>query len=151
MPATTGGDAEARAAALSERIGAEFDRRLDARLTARDPTARSPAGTRPGLPADAVPGAGQRPRPPADVNRLPRQPLWIGIMIGSAVSGIAAVVAGVGISDWANTHHGGSEPYVYVNAAGEILAGLTVIWALLLVACITHALTSHARDRRRPR
>jgi hypothetical protein len=148
MPATTGGDADASAAFLSERIGAEFDRRLDARLTAREPTAGSPAGTRPGLPADAVPGAGQRPRPPVGVNRLPRRPLWFGIVIGSVVSGIVAVVAGVGISDWAATNLGGSEPKLYVNAAGEILAGLTVVWALLLVACIAHALAGNARDRR---
>lgn len=150
MPATTGGDADARAAALSARIGAEFDRRLDARLTPREPAARSPARARPGLPAAAVPGAGQRPRPPAGVNRLPRQPLWFGIVIGSVVSGIAAVVAGVGISDLVGTYHGGSEPYFYVNAAGEILAGLTVVWTLLLLACIAHALAGRARDRRRP-
>ena len=148
MPATTGGDADARAAALSARIGAEFDRRLDARLTPRDPTARSPARARPGLPAAAVPAAGHRPR--AGVNRWPRQPLWFGIVIGSVVSGIAAVVAGVGISDLVGTYHGGSEPYVYVNAAGEILAGLTVVWTLLLLACIAHALAGRARDRRRP-
>jgi hypothetical protein len=48
------------------------------------------------------------------------------------------------------TYHGGSEPYVYVNAAGEILAGLTVAWTLLLLACIAHALAGRARDRRRP-
>ena len=148
MPATTGGDADARAAALSAWIGAEFDRRLDARLTPREPTARSPA--RPGLPAAAVPGAGQRPRPPAGVNRLPRQPLWFGIVIGSAVTGIAAVVAGVGISDLVGNYLGGSEPYIYVNAADRILAGLTVVWTLLLLACIAHALAVRARDRRRP-
>jgi hypothetical protein len=147
MPATTGGDAGARAAALSARIGAEFDRRLDARLTPREPTARSPARARPGLPAAAVPGAGQ---PPADMNRWPRQPLWLGIVIGSVVSGIAAVAAGVDISALVGADHGGSEPYIYVNAAGEILAGLTVVWTLLLLACIAHALAGRARDRRRP-
>ena len=84
------------------------------------------------------------------MNRLPRQPLWFGIVIGSVVSGIAGVVAGVGISDLVGTYHGGSEPYVYVNAAGEILAGLTVVWILLLLACIAHAMTDRARDRRRP-
>jgi hypothetical protein len=147
MPATAGGDADARAASLSARIGAEFDRRLDARLTPREPAARSPARARPGLPAAAVPGAGQ---PPADMNRWPRQPLWLGIVIGSVVSGIAAVAAGVGISDLVGTYHGGSEPYFYVNAAGEILAGLTVVWTLLLLACIAHALAVRARDSRRP-
>jgi hypothetical protein len=150
MPATTGGDADASAALLSARIGVEFDRRLDARLTPLEPAARSPAGARPGLPADAVPGVGQRPRPPAGVNRLLRRPLWFGIVIGSVVTGIAAVVAGVGISDWAATNLGGSEPKLYVNAAGEILAGLTVAWTLLLLACIAHALAGRARDRRRP-
>jgi hypothetical protein len=150
MPAATGGDADARAAALSARIGAEFDRRLDARLAPREPTATNPARGRPGLPAAAVPGARQRPRPPADVNRGPRQPLWFGIVIGSVVSGIAAVAAGVDISALVGTYHGGSEPYVYINAAGEILAVLTVVWALLLLACIAHALARRARDRRRP-
>jgi hypothetical protein len=150
MPATTGGDPGARAAALSARIGAEFDRRLDARLTLREPAARSPARGRPGLPADAVPGAGRRPRPSARVNWLPRQPLWFGIVIGSAVSGIAAVAAGVDISALVGAHHGGSEPYIYVNAAGEILAGLTVVWTLLLLVCIAHALVRRSRDRRRP-
>ena len=150
MPATTGGDADPRAAALSARIGAEFDRRLDARLTAREPTARGPAGTRPGLAADAVPGGWQRPRPPAGVNRLPRQPLWFGIVIGSIVSGIAAVIAGVPISDSVGNYHGGSEPYIYVNAADVILTGLTVVWTLLILACIAHALARRARDRRRP-
>ena len=150
MPATTGGDADARAAALSARIGAEFDRRLDARLTPREPTARNPARARPGLPTAAVPGAGQRPRPPAGVNRLPRRPLWFGIVIGSVVSGIAAVIAGVPISDSVGNYHGGSEPYIYVNAADVILTGLTVVWTLLLLACIAHALAGRARDRRRP-
>jgi len=150
MPATTGGDADARAAALSARIGAEFDRRLDARLTPREPAARSPARARPGLPTAAVPGAGQRPRPPAGVNRLPRQPLWFGIVIGSVVSGIAAVIAGVPISDSVGNYHGGSEPYIYVNAADVILTGLTVVWTLLILACIAHALARRARDRRRP-
>ena len=151
MPAATGGDAGARAAALSARIGAEFDRRLDARLTPREPAARSPARARPSLPAAAVPGTGQRPPPPGGVNRLPRQPLWFGIVIGSVVSGIAAVAAGVPISDVVGNYHGGSEPYIYVNAADQILAALTVVWTLLLLACIAHALAGRARDRRRPR
>jgi hypothetical protein len=147
MPATAGGDADARAAALSARIGVEFDRRLDARLTPREPAARCPEQARPSLPAAAVPGAGQ---PPADMNRWPRQPLWLGIVIGSVVSGIAAVAAGVDISALVGADHGGSEPYIYVNAAGEILAGLTVVWTLLLLACIAHALAVRARDSRRP-
>jgi hypothetical protein len=147
MPATTGGDAGARAAALSARIGAEFDRRLDAKLTPREPAAGSPARARPGLPAAAVPAAGHRPR--AGVNRWPRQPLWFGIVIGSVVSGIAAVIAGVPISDLVGNHHGGSEPYIYVNAA-VILTGLTVVWTLLILACIAHALARRTRDRRRP-
>ena len=129
-------DDSSAAGGLIEQIGAEID--------------RSPARARPGLPAAAVPGAGQRPRPPAGVNRLPRQPLWFGIVIGSVVSGIAAVVAGVGISDWGAVNVGGSEPELYVNAAGDILAGLTVVWTLLLLACIAHALAGRARDRRRP-
>jgi hypothetical protein len=150
MPATTGGDADARAAALSARIGAEFDRRLDARLTPREPTARSPARARPGLPAAVVPGAGQRPRPSAGVKRLPRQPLWFGIVIGSVVSGIAAVVAGAVISDLVGNNLGGSEPYIYVDAVGQTLAALTVVWTLLILACIAHALAGRARNRRRP-
>src|SRR5262249_15220898 len=133
MPATTGGDADARAAALSARIGAEFDRRLGARVTLREPAARGPGRSRPRPPTAAAPGAGQRPRPPAGVKRLPRQPLWFGIVIGSVVSGIAAVIAGVHISYLVGLYHGGSEPYIYVDAAAEILAGLTVVWTLLLL------------------
>src|SRR3984885_6839234 len=148
MPATTGGDTDAMAGALIERIGTEFDRRLDARLAALELTGRMPAGAPPGLPADAVPVAGQRPRPPVGLNRLPRRPLWFGIVIGSVVTGTAAVVVGVAISDWANTNHGGSESHVYVNAAGDILAGLAGAWALLLVAYIAHALGGPARARR---
>ena len=150
MPATTGGDADARAAALSARIGAEFDRRLDARLTPREPAARGPARARPGLPTAAMQGAGRRPRLPAGVKRLPRQPLWFGIVIGSVVSGIAAVIAGVHISYLVGLYHGGSEPYIYIDAAAEILAALTVVWTLLILACIAHALAGRARDRRRP-
>ena len=88
----------------------------------------------------------------AGVNRLPRQPLWFGIVIGSVVSGIAAVVAGIAISGLVGTDHGGSESYTYtyVNAAGEILTGLAVVWTLLLLAFIAHALVARARDRRRP-
>ena len=134
MPATTGGDADARAAALSARIGAEFDRRLDARLTPREPAARSPARARPGLPAAAVPGAGQRPRPPACVNQWPRQPLWFGhLAIGPGRQRIAAVAVGADISGLVGAYHGGSEPYIYVNAAGEILEALTVVWILSAV------------------
>jgi hypothetical protein len=147
MPATTGGDAGARAAALSARIGAEFDRRLDARLTPREPAATSPARGRPGLPADAMPGAGRRL---AGVNRLPRQPLWFGIVIGSVVSGIAAVAVGVNISDAVGNRHGGSEPYIYPNDPDQILTALAVVWTLLLLAFIAHALVRRSRDRRRP-
>jgi hypothetical protein len=86
---------------------------------------------RPASPPTRVPGAGRRPRAPADLNRFSRRPLWFGIMIGSVVTGTAAVVVGVAISDWANTNHGGSESYV--NAAGDILAGLAGAWVLLLV------------------
>ena len=150
MPATTGGDADARAAALSARIGAEFDRLLDARLTPPEPAASRPARGRPGLSTAAAPDAGQRPRPLAGVNRLPRQPLWFGIVIGSVVSGIAAVVAGAVISDLVGNNLGGSEPYIYVDAVGQTLAALTVVWTLLLLACIAHALAGRARDRRRP-
>src|ERR1700683_4312072 len=94
MPATTGGDADAMAGALIERIGTEFDRRLDARVAALEPTGGMPAGARARLPADAVPVAGQRPRPPVGLNRLPRRPLWFGIVIGSGVTGTAAGVVG---------------------------------------------------------
>ena len=69
-------------------------------------------------------------------------------MIGSVVSGIAAVAVGADISGLVGAYHGGSEPYIYVNAAGEILEALTVVWILLLFACIAHALARRARDRR---
>ena len=62
MPATTGGDADARAAALSARIGAEFDRLLDARLAALRLTGAATTVAAPALPADTAAGATGSPR-----------------------------------------------------------------------------------------
>src|SRR2546430_1676433 len=62
MPATTGGDADAKAPALRPRIGAEFDRRLDARLTPPETAAKSPSRARAVLPPSRRPGARTWPR-----------------------------------------------------------------------------------------
>jgi hypothetical protein len=149
MSATAGSDTGAMATDLVEEIGAEFDRRLDARLAALAPAGGTAAGAPPDTPSAAVPAPERRPRRPADVSRSLRQSLWLGIVIGSAVTGTAAVAMSVGISDQADTNLGGSEPYVFVNAAGVVLAGLAGAWVILLVIYIT--LVSQARYHAGPR
>ena len=144
---------------LIEQIGAEIDRRLDARLAALRLTDAAATVSAPALPADAVasatgsprqasvaPGAGPAPRRRAGVARSPWQSLWIGIMIGSAVTGAAAIAQGVGISADANQELG-SPPFV--NASWIILEALAGAWVLLLVIYIVQLVAGHARDHRR--
>ena len=154
------GDSPA-AADLIEQIGAEIDRRLDARLaelglTGAATTAAAPAlpaDAAPGAtlppprPADAVPGATPPPRRRADVNRSPWQSLWIGIMIGSAITGAAAIAQGVRISTDVNQQIGG--PDTFVNASWVILEALAGAWVLLFVIYSVQFMANHARDHRR--
>jgi F0F1-type ATP synthase membrane subunit c/vacuolar-type H+-ATPase subunit K len=156
------GDADDSSAAgdLIEQIGAEIDRRLDARLAALRLTGAATAVTAPALPADAVagatgswreaavaPGADPAPRRRAGAGRSPWQSLWIGIMIGSAVTGAAAIAQGVLISTDANQEMGSPGPFV--NASWIIFEALAGVWVLLFVIYIVQLVVGHARDRRR--
>ena len=138
---------------LIEQIGAEIDRRLDARLAALRLTGAATTVAAPALPADTAAGATGSPREAAaaprrrgGVARSPWQSLWIGIMIGSAVTGAAAIAQGVGISADANQELG-SPPFV--NASWIILEALAGVWVLLFVIYIVQLVVDHARDHRR--
>ena len=156
------GDSDDSSAAgdLIEQIGAEIDRRLDARFAALGLTGAGATVTAPALPADAVagatgspreeaavPGAGPALRRRADVARSPWQSLWIGIMIGSAVTGAAAIAQGVTIANTVNQESG--SPYTFVNTSGVILEALAGAWVLLFVIYIVQLVVDHARDHRR--
>jgi hypothetical protein len=155
------GDSDDSSAAgdLIEQIGAEIDRRLDARLAALRLTGAAATVTAPALPADAVAGAAGSPRGAAaapgaapasrrraGVARSPWQSLWIGIMIGSAVTGAAAIAQGVRVSTDANQQIGG---HPFVNASWIILEALAGAWVLLFVIYIVQLVVDHARDHRR--
>jgi hypothetical protein len=144
---------------LIEQIGAEIDRRLDARLAALRLTGAAITVTAPALPADAVagaagsprevsaaPGAGLAPGHRAGVARSPWQSLWIGILIGSAVTGGAAIAQGVRISTDANQQ---GSPVTFVNVSWIILEALAGAWVLLFVIYIVQLVVDHARDHRR--
>ena len=156
------GDSDDSSAAgdLIEQIGAEIDRRLDARLAALRRTGAAATVTAPALPADAVasasgsprqasvaPAAGPAPRRRTGVARSPWQSLWIGIVIGSAITGAAAIAQGVTISNTVNQETGGG--YTFVNASWIILEALAGAWVLLLVIYIVQLVVDHARDHRR--
>lgn len=156
------GDSDDSSAAgdLIEQIGAEIDRRLDARLAALRLTDAATTVTAPSLPIDAAagatgspreasaaPGAGPAPRRRAGVARSPWQSLWIGVMIGSAVTGAAAIAQGVRISTDANQEIG--SPDTFVNASWIILEALAGAWVLLFVIYIVQLVVDHARDHRR--
>ena len=154
------GDSDDSSAAgdLIEQIGAEIDRRLDARLAALRLTDAATTVTAPALPTDAAagatgspreasaaPGTGPAPRR-AGVARSPWQWLWIGIMIGSAVTGAAAIAQGVRISTDANQEIG--SPDTFVNASWIILEALAGAWVLLFVIYVVQLVVDHARDHR---
>ena len=150
------GDSDDGSAAgdLIEQIGAEIDRRLDARLSALRLTGAAATVTAPALPADAVAGATGSPREASvspgrrtGVARSPWQSLWIGILIGSAVTGGAAIAQGVRISTDANEQIGSGD--AFVNASWIILEALAGAWVLLFVIYIVQLVVDHARDHRR--
>jgi hypothetical protein len=81
------------------------------------------------------------------VNRSPWQSLWIGIMIGSAITGAAAIAQGVRISTDVNQQIGG--PDTFVNASWVILEALAGAWVLLFVIYSVQFMANHGRDHRR--
>ena len=156
------GDSDDSSAAgdLIEQIGAEIDRRLDARFAALGLTGAGATVTAPALPADAVAGAAGSPHEASaaagaglapgrrpGVTRSPWQSLWIGILIGSAVTGGAAIAQGVRISTDANQEIG--SPDTFVNASWIIFEALAGAWVLLFVIYIVQLVVDHARDHRR--
>jgi hypothetical protein len=161
LPADPGGSDDSWAAGdLIEQIGAEIDRRLDARLAALRLTDAAATVSAPALPADAVasasgsprqasvaPAAGPAPRRRTGVARSPWQSLWIGIVIGSAITGAAAIAQGVTISNTVNQETGGG--YTFVNASWAILEALAGAWVLLFVIYIVQLVVDRARDNRR--
>jgi hypothetical protein len=144
-----GANQEDPGADLIERIGAEIDRRLDARLAALGVAGGATAtGIAPGLPADAAPPeATPRPFRQRDVSRSARQSLWLGILIGSAITGIASITQGFRIS----SELGGaiSSSQGFINAPGVILAALAVAWIVLIISYFIHSIAGQLRDRRR--
>jgi len=145
------GDSDDSSAAgdLIEQIGAEIDRRLDARFAALGLTGAGATVTAPALPAHAVAGATgpRRDAAAAPGARSPWRSLWIGIMIGSAVTGAAAIAQGVTIANTVNQESG--SPYTFVNTSGVILEALAGAWVLLFVIYIVQLVVDHARDHRR--
>jgi hypothetical protein len=125
------------AESLVDRIGSEIDKRVDAKLAARDQGRRRPAEV---TPADR------------------RRALWLGIGIGSAATGITAitVAAATNVSidnimrqlSAAVGGGGGPGPTSY-NAAGDMLAALVGVWGLLVVIYIVYAWVRHARGQER--
>lgn len=161
LPGDPGGpDGSSAAGDLIEQIGAEIDRRLDARLAALGLTSAAATVTAPALPADAAagatgsrreaeaaPGAAPAPRRRAGVARSPWRSLWVGVMIGSAVTGAAAIAQGVRISNYINQWD--ASPYHFLNASWVILEALAGAWVLLSVIYIVQLVVDHARDHRR--
>ena len=107
---------------LVERIGEEIDKRVEAKL----------AATQRGR------------RRPGDLTLPDRhRGLWLGIGIGSATTGVAALVVSTAISGPINNAF---RPGSY-NVAGDMLIGLVSIWCLLVVIFIAHSWVRHARGR----
>jgi hypothetical protein len=115
---------DAVAEGLVERIGTEIDKRVDAKFAARD----------------------QGRRRSADVTPTDRgRTLWLGIGIGSAATGLAALIVAAIMNGQMNAHIGG--PLHRYNPTGEALAGLLGVWGLLVVTYIVYAWVRHTRGQ----
>jgi hypothetical protein len=118
------------AESLVERIGAEIDRRVEAKLAEKGNGRRRPADLA-----------------PADRHRG----LWLGIGIGSAATGISALIAANVINGPVNSVLHQSVQHVigatYYNVAGDMLAWLVGVWGLLLVIYIVYAWRRNIRSR----
>jgi hypothetical protein len=119
---------DAVAESLVERIGAEIDKRVDAKLGEK----------------------GKDRRRPADVVLTNRHPaLWLGIGIGSAATGIAAIIVSALINGPINNEletPGGQGPTSY-SVEGDMLIGLLTVWGILLVIYIVYAWRRSIRSR----
>jgi anti-sigma-K factor RskA len=112
------------AESLVDRIGAEIDKRVDTKLAARD----------------------QGRRRPAEVTQADRRrALWLGIGIGSAATGVTALIVSAVVTgqlDGANLPPGPSH-----NVSADMLAALLGVWGLLVVIYVVYAWKRHARGR----
>jgi hypothetical protein len=125
---------DAVAESLVERIGSEIDRRVDAKFAARD----------------------QGRRRSADVTPTDRRnTLWLGIGIGSGVTGVTAAIASAAIGghidnilgQMASRIPGGSgDPSTY-DVAGDTLAWVVGLWGLLVVTYVLYTWVRHVRGR----
>jgi hypothetical protein len=111
------------AESLVERIGAEIDKRVDLKL--------------------AETGKGRRR--PADVALSDRhRGLWLGVGIGSAATGLTALIVAAAIAPHIDRDLQGMSNY---NITGDMLGGLVGVWGLLLVIFIVHTWVRHAHRR----
>jgi hypothetical protein len=111
------------AESLVERIGAEIDKRVDVKL--------------------AETGKGRRR--PGDVALSDRhRGLWLGVGIGSAATGVTALIVAAAISPHIDADLAGMSNY---NITGDMLGGLVGVWGLLLVIFIVHTWVRHAHRR----
>jgi hypothetical protein len=112
------------AESLVDRIGAEIDRRVDAKLAEK----------------------GKGRRRPADVELTDRhRGLWLGIGIGSAATGVTALIVAAAIAPHIDANLQG--PLRSYNVTGDMLGGLVGVWGLLLVIFIVHTWVQHVRRR----
>jgi hypothetical protein len=122
---------------LVERIGSEIDKRVEAKLVATHQGRRGSADL---TPTDR------------------RRSLWLGIGIGSAATGITALTAsaiiGGSIDSVLQTLRdevmsNGQNPGVPAsyNVAGDMVAGLLGVWALLAVIYIVYSWVRNVRNR----
>jgi anti-sigma factor RsiW len=110
----------ALAEGLVERIGAEIDRRVDAKLAEK----------------------GKDRRRPAEVALTGRhRSLWRGVAIGSAATGMTAIIVSVLMSGGINSmlETPGQRGPVSYSVEGDMLIGLVTVWCLLFVIFLAHS------------
>jgi hypothetical protein len=112
------------AESLVDRIGAEIDKRVDAKLTAKD----------------------QGPRRSVEVTSADRRrALWLGIGIGSATTGVTALIVSAIITG--NLDGANLPPSPSHNVSADMLAALLGVSGLLAVIYIVYAWVRHTRSR----
>jgi hypothetical protein len=111
---------------LVERIGEEIDKRVEAKL----------AATQKGR------------RRPGDLTLPDRhRGLWLGIGIGSATTGVVALIVNFVIGGPINIWLQQPGPHAYYNVAGDMFVTLLCFWGLLAVIFIGYSWVRNARGR----
>ena len=117
------------AESLVDRIGAEIDKRMDAKLAE----------------------AGKGRRRPADAALTDRhRGLWLGVGIGSAATGIAGLIVSAIITrpiDDGLMAGSGSTGLQSYNVIEDMFTGFLVVWGLLVVTFIVYTWVRHVRGR----